>query len=98
VKRKLLVALLVVVAPLLASYVTSYACVRDRHVLVHTMGCSGGGPMKIERHGVGPGDLVMSRSPAVCFWLFAPLRWAETALWYLREPRGSACPGFDSWR
>jgi hypothetical protein len=86
-RRKFVFALLA----FLVLYIGGYLCVRSQHWLVHRSGSAYG---NTDNHSVTVGDLGLGWNPAhrvaqVSYVLFAPLRWAETAYWYLRHPAGN---------
>jgi hypothetical protein len=90
--RRSKIALLVAAA--LAVYVGGYLFVRSQHWLVHRAGFAYG---KTDSHAVTVGDLGLGAglthyAAHFSYFLFAPLRWAETAFWSVRHPVGTPWP------
>lgn len=82
------------IAALFAVYVGGYLFVRSQHWLVHRSGFAYG---NTDNHSIAIGDLGWGFNPEyrvaqVSYLVFAPLRWGETAFWYIRHPTGKPWP------
>jgi len=89
--RKKLAWLVVVFAMV---YVGGYCFARSRGWLIHRSGFAGG---NTDHHSIDVGDLGRGGSPAygaayASHLVFTPLRWGETAYWYVRHPVGKPWP------
>lgn len=82
------------IAAVVMIYLGGYCYVRSQGWLVHRSGFAHG---NTDNHSVGVGDLgrggsLQSQAAAISHVVFTPLRWAETAYWYLRHPAGTPWP------
>ena len=83
---------IIVLLLVLTVYCGGYVYVRQQQWLVH---CSGFAYGNTDNHRVDIGDMGIGELPFevwASYWVFAPLRWMETAYWYLRYPKGHAWP------
>ena len=84
----------VALATVVTFYFSAYLYVRSKQWLVHRSGFTGG---MTANHSVDIGNLGLGWNAdygavQVSYWVFTPLRWGETAYWYLRHPAGKPWP------
>jgi hypothetical protein len=82
---------------LLSLYCGSYLSVRNNHWIIHRSGYAFG---NTDNHRVVKGDMGVMYTPGyrylLAYWVYMPLRFAETAYWYVRYPKGQPWPYFQS--
>ncbi len=94
-KRRSLVLCLII----LTVYCGFYLYVRSNHWIVHRSGFAFG---NTDNHRLVFGDISLSitattfpKQRVFAYWIFAPLRYAETGYWYIRYPVGKPWPYYD---
>jgi len=87
---------LIVMLVLLTAYVGMYLYVRQHHWLIHKSGFAFG---MTDNHSVIMGDPahvdVSWRRRSIAYLVFTPLRYVETAYWYVRYPKDEPWPYFQ---
>lgn len=87
IKRGLVVALMVVTA---TGYPACYVLARTSHLIVHRSSHTydSHGHQVPSSHSVEAGDGKMASPNPIIAAFFTPLRWIETAVWYVFVPLG----------